>query len=285
MKKFVAVMLSAIFALALASTASAETFSPKNCLYVEANQNGLVTFRGDRVDIEKLTSLPQFCPDGSAAGCGDSFPAKSVGNGAYQLEMRAVRDGLRSFNGKSGKLWLAIPNPLVVVGSGLLIENSLPSPNSEDGKGGAHFTLVGDIGKANYKVLHPVVNQGGGACVNSAQASTPVSDETAVGEAKAELADLKREECKVLVKGDMVRSEVLLRLITAYWGLDVETRPGKGHDVIVTGAGGSRKVPISDKLLGQLKKLVGNPRAGDSLNSLCPEQAKLIREAIGDNCK
>jgi len=78
---------------------------------------------------------------------------------------------------------------------------------------------------------------------------------------------------------------VLKSIVSAYWGIDnIETITGKGHNVIVTGAGGTRIVPISEKLLSQLKKLVGNPNAGNSLNSLCPKQARLLREAIGD-CK
>ncbi len=87
----------------------------------------------------------------------------------------------------------------------------------------------------------------------------------------------------VKLVGDTERVNTLESVITSYWGVrNFETQPEASKEVIVTGIGGTRAIPISDKLLANLKKVIGNRLAGESLNSLCPTQAGLLREALGD---
>lgn len=87
----------------------------------------------------------------------------------------------------------------------------------------------------------------------------------------------------VALVGDAERTEALKSIIGSYWGVkDFSTQSGTNKEVIVTGIGGTKTVPISDKLLANLNKVIGNKMAGESLNSLCPTQAGLLREALGD---
>lgn len=277
MKSKKLVVFFGIIGVLLFGVAYAETFSPVNCLYVDADTNGRVITKGSPIDIAMLTTAVQFCPDQLKADAGGScdvlrnkyqdFVIINPGEATFQLNMRSISDkGQVAFNLKNGRLWLLITNPNVVVGKNLALEMSYPNPGSEDGKGGTHFVYTGH----GYVPKYPV-SGGGEACVG--------------GSLILNLAVPEKVPCKVTLRGEATRTKELKRIITAYWGVEVEIKAvTKGHDVVVTGAGGTRMVPVSDKLLTKLEKLSGDGNAGDSLNSLCPKQAKSLREAIGD-CK
>lgn len=144
MKKFFFI-ISAIL-LFWAGSASAVTFEAENCLYVSEDQNGVVTVTGEPSDISKITMLVQFSPDKFKVGSPDNRyitpTSKNDREIRFQMNMSSARSGQRAFNLKSGSLWLRIPHKLVVVGKNLILENSLPSPDSEDGRGGAHFVYT-----------------------------------------------------------------------------------------------------------------------------------------------
>jgi len=97
------------------------------------------------------------------------------------------------------------------------------------------------------------------------------------------VAEPKKVPCKVTITGDRARTDVLKKIIEAYFGAEVSinvVNDGGDNKVNVVGNNGTESVGISDKLLGKLNDLVANPNAGDSFLSLCPTQAGQLRQVI-----
>ena len=165
MKRKVMVLMAVVFML-FSVNAWAATFSAESCLTVSADSNGRVTISGSGSDVGKISRLIEFCPDKYKGGCWDNLPLNPVSNDQasvfFELDKERIKSNQRSFNLKSNGLWLLISHPMVKVGSNLILENSMASPDSEDGRGGAHFTFIGDV--TNYQPLYPLANWGGEAC-------------------------------------------------------------------------------------------------------------------------
>jgi len=130
--------------------AFAETFQVIHCLYVSADNNGVVTVKGHPDDINRIGLLCQFKPDKfKGRDWMDnrilSPVSKTDTEVRFQMNMSSAQKGQRAFNLKSGRYWLSIPSSLVVVGSNLILEMSQPSADSEDGRGGAHFVFTPPI--------------------------------------------------------------------------------------------------------------------------------------------
>ena len=130
---------------AVASVALATTFKVAHPLKVSANPDGQVVFTGHRDDLVHIKKLIQFCPDEFKKGCGNNIPLKPVQvtdtSVTFQLDVDAIKDfNQRAFNAKWEKDWMSIPDPNVNLGEHLKYEVSAPSPDSEDGRGGSHFT-------------------------------------------------------------------------------------------------------------------------------------------------
>jgi len=165
MKRKVMVLMAVVFML-FSVNAWAATFSVESCLTVSADKDGKVTISGSAADVDRIKKLIEFCPDKFKGGCWDNLPlnpvSKDQASVLFELDKDRVKSNQRSFNFKSNGLWLLIPHPMVKVGSNLILENSMASPDSEDGRGGAHFTFIGDV--TNYQPLYPLTNWGGEAC-------------------------------------------------------------------------------------------------------------------------
>jgi hypothetical protein len=209
----------------------------------------------------------QFCPDPLRPNCDPNVPfaAKEVNENVYEYDVpkELISYGQSALNLANDDdwldaLWLGLPDcQRLHLGKDLVLYKSMADPNIPK-SGGMHILYVG-LGA-------PFV---------------PAADDPNLYSCGAK--PVAKGPCVVFLKGDKARTDVLKSIIEAYWGAQVHIESGTGHEVTVVGNGGTRSVPISDKLLASLQKLVGNQNAGDSLNSLCPEQAKLMREAIKCN--
>ena len=105
------------------------------------------------------------------------------------------------------------------------------------------------------------------------------------GQLGQSVQSLLQKKQAIGLAGDSRRVAVLQKLIGSYWVAPPEafktvTQDRKGK-VWVKGAYGEREIPISDKLLAKLDKALGNPQGGQGLDTLCPAQAKLLKEALG----
>lgn len=298
MKKAVAVLMATII-MGIAGMAMAKPVQLTGPAQADADQvtegeKQFVKFTWcftNNIDAEKWDNHVAYCPDELRPGCDSNVPFKmkkvSETSREVLVPMEVIAGGQSAFNLANDKdwfnaEWLFLPDcRRFRPGRNLTYYMSKPDPEIKK-SGGMHVLYVGPgapfIPSADDERLYQ--------CPETAQASAPVADES-TSAAMAELAELQKHEavsCRVVLKGDLARTDVLRDIVRAYWHVDVEVQLSHGHEVVVVGEGGTRRVPISNKLLGQLRKLVGNPNAGDSLTSLCPEQARLIREAIG-NCK
>jgi hypothetical protein len=283
MKKRVTIVM--LIALVIMLTASSAIANPVIYLagdtWVEANPvKDAVQFMwrfSDKGDMWPDNQV-MYCPDPLRGGCDHNVPfAPVVSEKRYQftVPMMVISGGQSGFSlAKDGNwsdnTWLGLPDcSKLHLERNLIYYNSTPDPNIPN-SGGMHILYIGPGAPFVPKADDPRI-------YNCAAEPAKI-----VSAAPAFSVLPIKNLCKVTLVGSTTRTEVLKGIIGSYWGADVKIEAGKGHNVIVTGSGGTRTVPISEKLLGQLKKLVGNPNAGDSLNSLCPEQAKLLREAIGD---
>lgn len=145
MKRFIPFCLVLGLMVSVASVALATTFRVAHPLRVTANLDGQVVFTGHRDDISHIKKLIQFCPDEYKKGCGNNIPLRPVQvtdtSVTFQLDVDAIKDfDQRAFNAKWERDWLSIPDPNVNLGEYLKFEVSAPSPDSEDGRGGSHFT-------------------------------------------------------------------------------------------------------------------------------------------------
>ena len=212
-----------------------------------------------------------FCPDLLRENCDPNVPFSgeklSADTYGFKIPKEVIAGGQSAFNLANDDdwldaLWLGLPDcQRLHLGKDLVFYKSIADPNIPK-SGGMHILYVGPGAPFVPNPNDPRLYTCGSV---SAPMATPVA---------------KKEPCKVTIYGDKARTEVLKSIIESYWPAQVNVESGTGHEVTVVGNGGKRIVPISDKLLGQLRKLMGNPNAGDSLNSLCPEQARLLREAI-----
>lgn len=88
----------------------------------------------------------------------------------------------------------------------------------------------------------------------------------------------------VTVAGDSTRGPLVTGLVNAYFpdtkAIATEDK-NLGEYVIVTGPSGTEKIHFSPKLVATLQKLAANPRASESLMSVCPGQAGSLQKAIG----
>lgn len=167
MKTKVLLICLMVGGLFLASLAGAETFTPKDCLYIDADENGRVFHKGNPVDIAVFTTGEQFCPDQFKASEGgicdvlrnkyQDFRTDNPDMTWFQLNMKSVDErGQVAFNDHAGRPWLLLPNPKVVIRKNLALEMSYPNNSSE---GGAHFVYTGH----GYVPKYPV-SGGGEAC-------------------------------------------------------------------------------------------------------------------------
>ena len=149
MKKILAciAVLAVTLALGVPADSDAKTFRLQKSMKVMVDGNGLVTLSFESPsDVDHVRKLIQFCPDRTKKGCGNNIVimAKSTGNCCqvtFQLDLKAAEEfGQNAFNFKWVNDWLAIPDPIVERGPGIIYELSAPSGDSEDGKGGHHFT-------------------------------------------------------------------------------------------------------------------------------------------------
>lgn len=264
-------LLLVLLAIFAAGSALAKTVYLAGESWVEVGTSGDViqfywkfTDSGDM----KLNNQVQFCPDPLRENCDPNVPFaanKTDGNThRFDIPKEVIAGGQSAFNLANDDdwfdaLWLGLPDcQQVHLGKDLVFYRSVADPNIPK-SGGMHILYVGPGA--------PFV-------------PNPADPNLYTCGAKPATAVAKKGPCKVTIYGDSARTAALKDIIQSYWGAEVTVQPGAGHEVTVIGNGGKRLVPISDKLLGQLQKLVGNPNAGDSLNSLCPEQAKLLREAV-----
>lgn len=194
-------LLVAVLAIGIASAA---TFSPETCLKVSQSPDGLITVMGDPADVAKVKKLEQYQPDKlkgkptidnkTIGPSSDSGSAKT-----FQLNMDSLRNsGQRAFNFKGGHgTWLHISNPLVEVSNGLILEMSQPNPESEGGRGGAHFVFMSD----GYTPLYPI-DSGGSACRPQEVLIQIPMDITAPQKRIISTPDVGAGDNKVSVKGD-----------------------------------------------------------------------------------
>ncbi len=201
MKEKIFIFILVAFGMAALADAMAATFSPENCLNVSVDEKGIISVSGNAADVEKIKKLIQFCPDKYKGGCSDNRiipPASSItGVKKFQINLESAKVGQRAFNFKSGALWLHIPNPLVEVGNGLILEMSQPNPESEDGRGGAHFVI-----SAGYEPLYPL-SAGGESCIKTIDVGiSPKPSPSAVREIIPAGQVMGGGDSRAVVKGD-----------------------------------------------------------------------------------
>lgn len=153
----------------LAQQAQARVFSDSGCR-IDADNNGLVTIScPNSADLAKYNWAVQYCPDvvvkdkdNSGTLCGNQLRV-DVENGTLQLDMSAVSDGQRSFNFKQNvNTWSQVLG--FKAGKNLVVEMSHDphKDGSDDGKGGCHYTFVGDLPAGSYIPLEPELCGAGG---------------------------------------------------------------------------------------------------------------------------
>lgn len=258
---------SIVAVLLLVSAAWATPIPPGECMRVDLDPNdpSVVLITGGAEDVARQNFLVQYLPDDFRDQGLNKIvvPAEQVSSTQrrFQMSRDGLKLGLIGFNFAKTtswtleNIWLGLPSEYVLMGAGLKMTMSERDENIPL-SGGAHFLNLSGMW-SNFVPLKGFIEGNGTAC-----------------------GAASKKPCIIFLEGNQARTEVLKDIISSYWNVQVQTRPGTGHNVTVTGPVASRSVPISDPLLGELQKLVGNPNAGQSLNSLCPEQAKLLREAV-----
>ena len=160
MKKIIVVLM--VMSVWLAPQAQAKVFSDSGCR-IDADNNGLVTIScPNSADLAKYNWAVEFCPDvmvnskdKSGSVCGNNLRI-DVQSGTVQLDMGAVADGQRSFNFKHDVgTWSQVLG--FKAGKNIVVERSYDphGDGSDDGKGGCHYTFVGDLPAGSYVPLDP----------------------------------------------------------------------------------------------------------------------------------
>lgn len=150
-------MLAVTFLMvAVTSTVFAATFADGGVKISAENGNGRIHVTGAQGDVDKYVRDIQFCPDQVKYQkdfvCGLNWPIPvervSPTEAVFQLDMNAVANGQRAFNFKNDGHWSQVSTSKL--GGNLVVEMSDPNGDSEDGRGGCHYTYVGDLPAGSY---------------------------------------------------------------------------------------------------------------------------------------
>lgn len=154
------------FWLALSVSAQAAMFEDDGCKLSTKPTGKVTVYCPKASDLEKYVFDLQFCPDQIkyTVGCGlnlkKNFEITSPTTAEVMLDMGAVRQGQRAFNPKMNTTtWSHVMASKA--GEGLIVEMSDPNPDSDDGRGGCHYTFVADLPPGSYIPNKPELCGGG----------------------------------------------------------------------------------------------------------------------------
>lgn len=161
MKKTTNVLAMAVFLVAVTSTAFATTFSDGGVKIWGESSNGRIHVTGSQEDVEKYVRNIQFCPDQikykPGFVCGLNWPVTveriSSTEAVFQLDADGMKNGQRAFNFKSDGHWSQVSTSKT--NGNIVVEMSDPNADSEDGRGGCHYTYVGDLPAGSYTPYRP----------------------------------------------------------------------------------------------------------------------------------
>jgi hypothetical protein len=180
MKKMI-MLATMLIMVAVTSTVFAKTFSDGGVKISAEAGNGKIHVQGNASDIDKYVKNIQFCPDQikyqDGFTCGLNWPISaervSANEVVFHLDMNAVQNGQRAFNFKNNGAWSQVLSSKTA--GNVVIEMSDPSDGSDDGRGGCHYTYVGDLPAGSYIPYKPELCGGGNAGGKYAASAKPAT--------------------------------------------------------------------------------------------------------------